>query len=387
MPAPSNYPDWGTDETNNVEPPAGKIAEGWLPAEQPPASWFNWWKNLVGAWVRWLESVTNTLSGRIDTNDTDISTLQTDLDTLEASHDVLALAAAIKAEHNIFLKSQTINSEANHADDALVKTTAKPGDDPTDLSGVPAAAGSNRWKAIISVPTQGSAYAGVFVGQSPDGAALINNARWNIATQRWVQIDPAYPSTGIVGRSGQWVASYVSAGASPWADWPFDAGGDFIAGGNVGANGHLLYVPPHAANDFTIPLSCSSGETFMQTDGSYKVGPDGASWPLKVPDLTVLSDIYIIYYSASASLSYGALVRRDKGSVLLPTAFPAFETVSSMSGPGAVGVQLITLSTTGHVAETASWEYSVIFKRAHVDDKVGRIALGTFTDIGPRNLG
>jgi len=385
MPAPTNYPDWGTDETNNVEPPAGKIAEGWLPAEQPPAGWFNWWKNLVGLWTRWLESEVIAVKVRVDDAEDDIDGLSDALTTLDTDLSTLEGAAALKASQNTFTKSQIINSESNWADDPLVSTTAKPGDDPTDLSGVPAAAGSNRWKLIIAAPTQGTAYGGIFIGQSPDGAAMVNNARWHIPTQKWRQIDPAYASTAIVGRSGQWVASYTPAGSVPWTDWPTDSGGDFLAGGNIASHGLFLYHPPRVSTDVTIPLSCSSGEAILQsTDGSYKLGPDGACWALKVPDLTVLGDIYVVVDQASAFGMYVALVRRDKGS---SSTFPTFQTIDDNNGPAATGIQQIALATSGHSAESASWEYSVMVKRVHADDKVGRISMSVFTDTGPRNLG
>jgi hypothetical protein len=309
---------------------------------------------------------------------------------LKNAIDPLAADAARKSAQNTFTKTQIINSEGAHADDPLISTTAKPGDDPTDLSAiVPAVpAGSNRWKLIMAAPTQGSAYAGIFVGQSPYGAALVNNARWHVGTQRWRQIDPAFVSTAMVGRSGQWIVSHVPAGAGPWIDWPLDSGGDFIAGGNLGAHSDFAYVPPHAASDWTIPLSCSSGETIMQADGSYKVGSNGAAWALKVPDLTVLTNMYVLVNQASTGQCYAALVRRNKGTLLVGSAFPALDPpIAEAQGTASAGVQTITLAANGHVVESASWEYSVIFKRSHVDDKIGRIALGTFVNVGPRNLG
>lgn len=317
--------------------------------------------------VQPLANRTRNLKNRIDPIDTD---------------------AARKNAQNTFTKSQIVNTESNWADDPLITTTAKPGDDPTDLSAIPAAAGSNRWKLVLKCPTQGTAWAGIFVGQSPDGAALVNNARWHVPTQKWRQIDTAYASTAIVGRSGQWVAAYKPAGAAPWTDWPTDNGGDFIAGGNIAAHGSFLYQPAHVSTDVTIPLSKSSGETFLQsTDGSYKIGSDGAMWRLEVPDLTPLSDIYVVVNQASAFGMYAALVRRNKGNLVLPTTFPVLETISSVNGPTLTGVQLLTLVTSGHLAETASWEYSIMVKRVHADDKIGRIAMGTFTDSGPRNMG
>lgn len=386
MPAPTEYPDWATDESNNVEPPAGKVAEGWVPSEQPPSSWFNWWQWLVGKWVRWLEERANTLTTDLDAAEADIGTLQTDLAALDAAHDALAADAALKSQQNTFAKSQIINTESNWADDPILTTTAKPGDDPTDLSGVPAAAGSNRWKLILKAPTQDDAWAGIFVGQSPDGAAMVNNARWHIPTQRWRQLDADYPSTALVGRSGQWTASYVPAGASPWADWPNDTGGDFIAGGNIAAKGQFVYQGTHVRNDFTIPLSCCSGEAFLQSDGSYKVGSGGASWPLKVPDGTILENIYCVVDQATTAQCLVELVRRDKGSLVLPTTFPTRTVVASTNGVASAGLQLITIVCTGHVY-AASQEYAVVFTRAHADDKIGRIAMAAFNELFLQHLG
>lgn len=373
MPAPTKHPDWATDGTNVVEPPAGKVAAGWVPNEQPPSGWFNWWQGIVGQWTRWLESLIATLTGRV-------SALETDMDAAE----VVTADAARKSFVNTFTKVQIINSELNWADDPLISTQFKPGDDPRNSA--------NRWKHVIAAPTQGSARASIYVGQSPYGAAFCNNARWDVATQQWQQLDGAYPSTAMVGRSGQYVVSVVPAGGpgtphAPWTDWPLDTGGDFIAGGSFAAHDNFTYLPAHVANDWTIPLSCSSGETFLQSDGSYKVGPDGASWPLKVPDGTVLTDIYVCTYQASSSLAYAALMRRDKGIVVVTPTFPAQLPVAEKNGISGVGMQTLTLSCAGHVAETASWEYSVIYKRAHADDKVGRIAMNQFINIGPRNLG
>lgn len=384
MPAPTKYPDWGTDDTNNIEPPDAKKAAGWVPAEQPPSSWFNWWQWIVGLWVRWLEERANTTDTHVATAEADIDTLQADLDALETAHSTLAGNAALKNVVNTFTQAQIINAENDAADWPLISTTQKPGDDNSSAPGVPA--GTNRWKAVIEVPTQDNAFARIYAGQSPDGAAMVNNAHWHIPTQKWRQDDDSYPSTAIVGRSGAWTASYVPAGAAAWADWPNDSGGDFIAGGNIAAKGQFVYQGTHVRNDFTIPLSCSSGETILQTDGSYKVGNDGASWPLKLPDGTVLTDIYVVVDQATAFGALASLVRRDKGNLVLPTTVPVQTIVASANGPAATGVQLITISCSGHVY-AASQEYAIQFKHVHADDKIARIAMGAFNETFIQHLG
>lgn len=229
MPAPTEYPDWATDETNNVEPPDAKKALGWVPAEEPPSSWFNWWQWIVGLWVRWFDE-------KVNEHEAEITAMEP-----------VVADAARKSQQNTFAKTQIIDSENHVADDPLISTADKPGDDPTDLSGLPGPPdpGSNKWKLVLQVPTQGGAKAGIFVGQFPYGAALVNNARWHVPTQRWRQLDDGYPSTAIVGLLGQYYTSYVPELTPPWEEWPNDGGGDFISGGNLlagggGASGNVM---------------------------------------------------------------------------------------------------------------------------------------------------
>jgi len=298
--------------------------------------------------------------------------------------DPLDTDAARKSQQNTFTKSQIINTELAWSDDPLVTTTAKPGDDPTDIS--PAPAGSNRWKLVLACPTQGAAWAGIFVGQSPYGAVLANNARWHVGTQKWRQLDNAYPSTAMVGRSGQYAVSYVPAGTTTaWADWPLAGGGDFIAGGNVGAALDFLYVPSKPRADWTVPLASASGETFLQADGSYKVGPDGAAWPLKIPGGVTIGFVRAVVDQASTAQSFLSLVRRNKGDIVFGV-FPTADPVASANGAATVGLQGIQLATDGHVID-GNQEYSVMWKRGHADDKIGRICVFSWADPGPRNLG
>lgn len=77
MPAPATTLQWATDATftngpatipgtnTKVAPSAGQIAEGHIPQDKLPAQHENWWKNLVGQWVQWLESERSRLAGYI----------------------------------------------------------------------------------------------------------------------------------------------------------------------------------------------------------------------------------------------------------------------------------------------------------------------------------
>ena len=310
MPAPTEYPDWATDETNNVEPPDGKKAEGWIPAEEPPSSWFNWWQWIVGLWVRWLDSQVIALFTRVDTAD--------------ANTVALAAAAALKASQNTFTKAQIINTEGSVADEALVTTTAKPGDDP-EPGTPPFTAGTNRWKLILDAPTQGGARAGIFVGQSPWGAALVNNARWHVPTQKWRQLDDGYASTAMVGRSGQYITSYVPAGSPPWSDWPTDGGGDFISGGNLAANGGggagkvlaksaFEYVAVLQRTTF-IPIFSGNGDATVDFAGSrwHLVFVAGGTqvWAIKLPQGASMTGLDVLASKAGSGTMTAQVFRHD----------------------------------------------------------------------------
>jgi hypothetical protein len=60
MARPTKFPNWATSGTNIVEPPDGKKASGWIAGEQPPASYFNYWQNLVQQWVEWFDEAAHT---------------------------------------------------------------------------------------------------------------------------------------------------------------------------------------------------------------------------------------------------------------------------------------------------------------------------------------
>lgn len=79
MPKPTDLAPWATDANypNDAEPEANtptKVAltteptVGWRPGKKPPAQKMNWWQNVVGRWIQWLndgvwEAVSLALTG------------------------------------------------------------------------------------------------------------------------------------------------------------------------------------------------------------------------------------------------------------------------------------------------------------------------------------
>ena len=61
MERPETFADWATDSDNIVAPPASMISAGWQRNDRPASSFFNWWKNLTGRWIRHIdEKLTHT---------------------------------------------------------------------------------------------------------------------------------------------------------------------------------------------------------------------------------------------------------------------------------------------------------------------------------------
>jgi hypothetical protein len=59
-PKPGTVNHWATSATgiaNTTTPPSGTQDDGWTPNTAPPAQYFNWWMNLIGAWIAYLNDL------------------------------------------------------------------------------------------------------------------------------------------------------------------------------------------------------------------------------------------------------------------------------------------------------------------------------------------
>lgn len=64
MSKPTRSPTWATSGVALItDPGAPKQAEGWRADEIPPAEYFNWFKNLVGQWVEYLDGEVDAIKG------------------------------------------------------------------------------------------------------------------------------------------------------------------------------------------------------------------------------------------------------------------------------------------------------------------------------------
>lgn len=385
MPAPTKYPDWATDGTNVVEPPSGKKAAGWVPGEEPPSGWFNWWQGVVGQWTRWLDSQVIDALSRI------------------AAVEPVAADAALRSVANTFAKRQTINSENGWADSPLLATDQRPGDDPTDLSSIGAAAGSNKWKQILYFPTDaGSAcYVGFFVGQGTKRLALTYNARWHIPSQKWRLLDTARPAYAIVCRDARFIVSTRAAGAGPWDDWPETSGGggDLVVNGIAQVGSHVYIADGVGEYNYStlrarvmsIPLAMAYGNAIQRDVSTGWISftdPANAELvlPIRLPAGAVLDKVEFIveekttFQFQSAAFEYTPNFAASPPSVARTGGFG-----NATPSPGA-GVKIASASFGNRTIDsTHRYEASLVPGASASGDNV-RAARVTFTDPGPRTV-
>lgn len=56
MAKPSQFPEWGSAQTNNVDPSGGQKASGWTPTQLAVSSYFNWVLYTIYLWIVYLDS-------------------------------------------------------------------------------------------------------------------------------------------------------------------------------------------------------------------------------------------------------------------------------------------------------------------------------------------
>lgn len=210
--------------------------------------------------------------------------------------DPLNADAALRSVINRFTAAQIINV-LTEADVPLLSTESTPDDYAPNAA--------NRWKLELAFGQKsGSAsYAALFVGQPPDGLALISNARWHLQTQKWRQLDATKPSAALVLRGGQCIASTAPAGTAPWSDWPTTGA---PGGGDVVAGGEFSFVPGRTRTSLvnlglaSIPGGPNGGPPVTgwfrnNTTGYWECGNSSAQIivPIQLPRGAVLTKIEV----------------------------------------------------------------------------------------------
>lgn len=312
---------------------------------------------------------------------------------------------------NTFAREQIINTAVadGNVDTPILTTQGKPGDAINGVTPMP----NNRWKLILSAPTKGDAWSGIFVGQSPtpgvavppDGAAMTNNARWHVGSQKWRQLDPAYPSTAMIGGSGKFVFSFIPAGVSEWTEWPTNAGGDVVAGGNIAAGAEYIYSVSRIRARSPVRLSDVGGNAYVERSTGYvgldrsDLGPTAAvaTWPIRISPLGATGVIEILVNQTDGSgVNYfqaWLLIRQWAGGTSDPTvSLVPVSPDPGVSSPGA-GNKVLTISPgiAGIAAEGAELELLITGagpsgSGIEAADRIKAISLVNWFDHGPRNV-
>lgn len=360
MPAPTKHPDWATDATNNVEPPSGKIAAGWLPGEQPPSGWMNWWKNLVGQWTRWLEAEAGALGTRLTAAEGAIT-------ALDADHDALAADAALKSATNTFAREQTvqlpdastaaaITLNAQRADAPLIASSSMPADH----------AAGNRWKLVGQFKRAGGSYAYLYVGADATnlgGFAIVVNARWDPGAQVWVREAANKPASAVVVRDSAVVVARKDWDGS--MTWPHDGWGygslrayDTVLGGEVKYDvAKTRTVAVNICNGWTNGTVSNGGQALRLASS----GAQEALWPLHVPHGVTLKGVTYKADSPGPTTVRARLYRRhslDYGSNTVGSYQQVDEATLTISGVALDANNELTLSF-GDIVASSLEDYSL----------------------------
>jgi hypothetical protein len=346
MPAPTNHPDWATDATNNVEPPSGKVAVGWVAGEEPPASWFNWWQNLVGLWIRWFDTNVNDLLGRtraVEVNYLTIAALNTVKRTLGggATDDLRGAAFGKAADGSRYWVVVGGNGR--------IQRSTNDGVTWTNASGSPFAAGNFRGVAygngvfvavgatgtggasdlpiIFSSPDGGSSWTQRTPGGSPTAGEYLNAVTYGggqfvaVGARGMIQTSP----DGIT-----WTRQTIANTTDTLQAIAYRSGTFFMVGGSVTPRGVV-----HRSTDgitwtrVLLPASVglvtavAAGTSHLvvagdvaggSTDCEIYASPDGIAWTLEkrvpsteVTGATYLNGLFVLCSQATQNPAVGAV--------------------------------------------------------------------------------
>jgi len=364
MPAPTKYPDWATNGGGTVvEPPAGKVAAGWVPSEQPPSGWFNWWQGLVGQWVRWLESQTTAATA--------------------------ALArVAYRDTTNTFSEAQTVN-------DLLTTETLK-----VTASGV---------GAIFDHDVQVTGNLNVSVAATVNGRLRATSTTASLFDHD-VTINDCLTLGGDSGRDTIHATGPIYSSDAITAEHTMhcrdlEATDDVIAG----AAGEFQYGTPLPLRITNIPLACgqllppTTGGNAVYTGFTTRDSAAGAIlsvptsqtfFPIRLPADAVLTRAEVMYEKTGTANAQAAVTAKRSAHAQW-VATPAQSTPpthvflgqvilnTEAAGVWTMGVDILANWPTGYVIRTDE-DYTLSIGTSDPGDKIHAVRIHWY-DPGPRN--
>lgn len=294
---PDSTAEWATDGINIVEPTPTKRAKGWLPGEGPPAQFFNWWKHLVGEWLKYLD---------------------------EQIAAINPSAYAKLHEPNTFDKTQTI--DVTDAGAPLLRSSRTASDDSHD---------DNDW---MHVQEWGNTrmYQGRNSGALTGGFAFVYNARWVPGSPKghWEAVNTTHRAMLLsLNYSTLYytaVKAVAAGGPATWETWPdFTSSefGDLFVGRDVrvaaGLFAKALTITDQAnvngplyaeEAEFTDGVSC----THLAAGGNVSCQDVNAAGSVECAEVNASGDVSGASVHATANVSAFNLVECTNGNVIAP---------------------------------------------------------------------
>jgi len=329
MTKPTKLPTWATSSPNILEPSDGKKAQGWVPGEQPPASFFNYWQGLAYEWIKYFDE------------------------------NVVIIGEAP------IIGDVQVNGTLGVAGDTTIGTDGAAN---LQVNGTLTATGL---ATVAGLASTGDATVG------SDGSGNL-------------QVNGTLTATGLTTLASLQASGSITStlGAHVGGDLDVDGNAD-VAGGNLRVlNSHDLIVTGNIVNTKTrnVPVPLGAGQSdFVNivgaTYGCLRAISSGASQHigLRIPANTTAVSIQVMHYKDSTASTYFAV---EKHTVNWTTPGPPVRV--EVSG-GAITDAGWTLTT--HTVSTvdASAEYRLRWAPASTNDLIAGVRFQAWTDVGPLN--
>jgi hypothetical protein len=281
MPKPSKLPTWATGAASILEPSDGKKAQGWVPGEQPPASFFNYWQNLVHLWTTWFDTTVDSHTTTLGTHTTQIAALTTRADTTDNKlyrEQVRAEIFALCNLHKGAIPPGTAQLGQAAADPLTGRLIVVLGGASTATSVNPDVLASLAWGLAVAVNIQRV----LWVPQSSRfiGFGVASTLRWTADGAAWSTITPSGSGVygqGMIANNGSGVLVQLEArdlnrSTDGGVTWTLTTNALPVVMSGAIAYGAGLFVAPNGG--------VSNGDVYTS--------PDGVTWTVRpLPAATV----------------------------------------------------------------------------------------------------
>ncbi|RKI39183.1 hypothetical protein D7Y27_22500 [Corallococcus sp. AB004] len=327
LPKPSKVPRWATtaptveqlSQQGIVEPNEGKKDTGWLLGDRPPAQHFNWFWNLVGRWLAYLDDFPNqevTWRGK---------------QSFGAAVDFVAGNAVRFLEGASFLKSLALSAAGDTVEDLRFDV-------------VP---GMHKLRVVLELG--GGMRARVYSNAGTHSLAV--NAAWNGSA--WVADVPGTASyRASLSSAGLVLHAYTAPDTAPFTEATFATRASAVTAG--GTKGQVLGYTADNAAAFTNTLRY--GEVFITPTGTPALqgifagqGLSGLHIYRSVTGYAGMGGLVGVNFSSASSSSQNMLVLPDNPINFRPS-HSVGQPVYAKTPSGALLTVLLTVSPAGQVA-------------------------------------